>query len=142
ERFVPVIAFTSPAESGFLYNPDPKIEAIVYMQNTNIALNWYSLAVSVKDSSNVSYAMTVTHNSENSTFELVPTADLPENTYTVTASISDILGNASGVKTWHVKVDRTPPDIRFVTPFNGSNVATTNPIFSGTFIDLQSGIDF
>jgi hypothetical protein len=142
ERFLPVISFTSPNNNAYLYNPDPKIEAVVYMMYPDIALNWNSLVVSLKDSSNVSHAVTVTHNIANRTFKLVPDEELAEDTYTVKAQIADELGNLNAEETWHVKVDRTDPRIEFVTPFLGSTVSVAAPTFSGTLLDFGSGLDF
>lgn len=142
DRVLPTISNFSPGTGEFLYNLYPEISATFQTTGPN-SIDADSLYIFITDANGDSIELSEL-NADPGGFSAVLSREvLPaEGIMTVVLAVSDIEGNSSSLYTFDVLVDRTPPDIRFVVPFDGSVITVSDPIFSGTLIDLGSGIDF
>ena len=136
------LLFYTPADNGYLYNPDPKITGYAsYHLQTPVDPDDLTITLIGTDPGHINHPVTISFDASGFNFTLVPLEVLPEDTYTVTAAVDDDLGNVIHTAVWHVKVDRTPPVISGLTPLPSSAINVPNPQISG-IVQSAKGLNY
>lgn len=139
-RDMPTISEFLPGTSDWLYNPDPVLSAS-YTAYNGANINTQSLSITIVDAEGTHFTPTIDAG-ESSFTAALDVDNLPaEGVMTVVITVADTFGNVSEQSIHSVKVDRTPPDVKFVTPFANAVVTVPDPYFTGTLIDTGSGLD-
>ena len=99
----PYLAFTSPADGAYLTNSGPNIEGYFNSQSI-LAIDINSFTVTLIGTDGANHAVTPIFDPNGSSFTLFPVDTLPEDTYTLTATIADVMQNVSLPAIWHVKI--------------------------------------
>ena len=142
-RTHPTFSNFSPAPNAYLYNPNPVISAN-YTSNGFWPIDPASLSITLIDAAGTTTTLSANQITATLTgFEAtLDPYNLPaEGLLTVLLTVADIMGNVGDTAQHIIKVDITPPKLFELTPFNGTTIDVPDPIFTGSAIDRDSGID-